>query len=325
MYGRLLMKLLDRFLTPSQTNAQRRWLACTIPPVLCVSLAALLIYGFQDYGIALFVFLPCLIAAFATVIYGYQRDVSFWQSYYVGLLAHLVAAVLLLVFAMEGMICILMAAPFIALLSILGTSIGYAILNKINDHAVLSILLLTFTVPLVAFIEKDSPPTLTSVSTSIEIAADAQKIWEHIIEFPALDKPDELLFNMGIAYPTGAVIEGRGVGAVRHCNFTTGSFVEPITTWQPPYLLQFDVLEQPAPMRELSFWQVDAPHLHDYFVSKRGQFKLTPLPNGNTLVEGTTWYYHDISPEFYWHIWSEYIIHKIHHRVLTHIKKVSEN
>jgi hypothetical protein len=78
-------------------------------------------------------------------------------------------------------------------------------------------------------------------------------------------------------------------------------------------------------MKELSFWDIDAPHLHDYFVSKQGQFKLTALPNGKTLLEGTTWYYHNIKPAFYWQLWSDHIIHKIHDRVLTHIKTNSEN
>lgn len=145
-----------------------------------------------------------------------------------------------------------------------------------------------------------------------------------MIEFPQLEEPDELLFKAGIAYPVNAQIEGTGVGAVRHCNFTTGSFVEPITVWDEPRLLKFSVDEQPAPMKELSFWDIDAPHLHDYFVSKQGQFKLTKLPNGNTLLEGTTWYYHNIKPAVYWRLWSDYIIHKIHNRVLEHIKVNAE-
>lgn len=44
-------------------------------------------------------------------------------------------------------------------------------------------------------------------------------------------------------------------------------------------------MQQPTPMKELSIWDINAPHLHDYFVSKQGQFKLTQLANGNTLVE----------------------------------------
>lgn len=175
------------------------------------------------------------------------------------------------------------------------------------------------------FIEKNSKPELNSVVTSIEIETDAETVWKNVIEFPALDTPSEFIFKIGIAYPVDAKIEGVGIGAVRHCNFTTGSFVEPISVWDQPNLLKFSVAEQPAPMKELSFWNVDAPHLHDYFVSKEGQFKLTRLPNGNTLLEGTTWYYHNIKPAFYWQLWSEPIIHKIHERVLKHIKMNSEN
>ncbi|RZK09582.1 MAG: hypothetical protein EOO46_13430 [Flavobacterium sp.] len=140
-----------------------------------------------------------------------------------------------------------------------------------------------------------------------------------------MNKPKEFIFKTGIAYPINAKIEGSGIGAVRYCNFTTGSFVEPITIWERPNLLQFTVEEQPAPLKEISFWDLDAPHLHDYFVSKQGQFKLTKLKNGTTLLEGTTWYYHDIKPSFYWNIWSKYIVHKIHNRVLEHIKHNSEN
>jgi hypothetical protein len=64
--------------------------------------------------------------------------------------------------------------------------------------------------------------------------------------------------------------------------------------------------------------------LHGYWVSKKGQFKLIRLANGHTLLEGTTWYINKIKPDWYWTLWSDYIVHKIHKRVLCHIKKVSE-
>ena len=44
-------------------------------------------------------------------------------------------------------------------------------------------------------------------------------------------------------------IEGEGVGAVRHCVFSTGAFVEPITIWNEPRHLRFDVTAMPEPMR----------------------------------------------------------------------------
>ena len=65
-------------------------------------------------------------------------------------------------------------------------------------------------------------------------------------------------------------------------------------------------------------------HLHGYLVSKKGRFVLTELPNGHTLVEGTSWYQHGLEPGPYWRWWSDAIVHRIHQRVLSHIKHLSE-
>lgn len=217
-----------------------------------------------------------------------------------------------------------MAIPILLLLVIIGSLIGYVIVKKAPERSSMTMVLLIFAFPTLSFLEKDHLPSLTSVVTQIEIEADLPTVWKNVIEFSPLEEPTEFIFKTGIAYPLDATIEGSGVGAIRYCNFTTGSFVEPITVWDEPHLLKFDVLEQPEPMKELSFWDIDAPHLHDYFVSKQGQFKLTKLQNGNTLLEGTTWYYHNIRPKMYWQLWSDAIIHQIHNRVLKHIKKQAE-
>lgn len=162
------------------------------------------------------------------------------------------------------------------------------------------------------------------IVTSIEINASPEKVWQNVVSFPQLKEPTELIFNTGIAYPINATIQGQGVGAVRHCNFSTGSFVEPITVWDEPKLIRFSVDEQPEPMKEISFYDINPNHLHGYWVSKQGQFKLTRLANGHTLLEGTTWYVNKIKPDLYWTVWSDYIVHKIHQRVLEHIKTQAE-
>jgi hypothetical protein len=116
------------------------------------------------------------------------------------------------------------------------------------------------------------------------------------------------------------------VGAVRHCEFTTGDFVEPITVWDESRLLRFNVAANPPPMKELSFFKnVAAPHLHGYLMSQAGQFELMPLSNGRTLLVGSTWYQHHFWPAAYWRMWSDAIIHRIHLRVLRHIKESSEH
>jgi len=78
-------------------------------------------------------------------------------------------------------------------------------------------------------------------------------------------------------------------------------------------------------MRELSpYGSIDAPHLHGFLVSQRGQFAIETLPDGRTRLTGTTWYQHHLWPAGYWQLWSDAIIHRIHLRVLRHIKGLSE-
>jgi hypothetical protein len=314
---------IEKILPPD--DKKRKWISVGLTVIISGLLTLWGIYGIGQYGIALFILTPLFIGAGSTILYGLKKEITKKEAWQIGFLTLGVFTAGLLVFAIEGVICIAMAAPIGLLLTWVGSLIGYAIINKTPDNAPTTMLILIGIIPTMAFIEKDNEPTLTSVVTSIEINADPQTVWKNVVEFPQLDEPTEFIFKTGIAYPIDAKIEGTGVGAVRHCNFTTGSFVEPITVWDEPHLLKFDVVEQPEPMKELSFWDIDAPHLHDYFVSKQGQFKLTELSNGNTLLEGTTWYYHNIRPTFYWQLWSDHIIHKIHQRVLTHIKKNAEN
>src|SRR6185436_19561820 len=108
-------------------------------------------------------------------------------------------------------------------------------------------------------------------------------------------------FRQGIAYPVRARIDGRGVGAVRHCEFSTGAFVEPITAWEEPSRLAFDVTSQPPPMTEWSPYQdLHPPHLDSTIRSRRGEFRLIALPGGRTRLEGRTWYTLSLYPQLYW-------------------------
>ena len=281
------------------------------------------VYAIDNYGMALFVLTPVLIGLAPTVLYGYGRSISLTEANRIAFATLGVFLLALVGFAMEGMICIAMAAPIVLLFTFVGAWLGKTLLDRMPRQSLLSILLLTAAIPSLA-VSEGGKPQVAPVVTKVVIDASPEKVWEQVIAFPRLSEPDEWLFRAGISYPIEATIDGEGVGAVRHCRFNTGSFVEPVTVWEPPHLLGFDVVEQPQPLREISFWDIDAPHLHDTFVSKRGQFRLTALADGRTELEGTTWYHHDIRPDFYWRWWSDYIIHRIHARVLEHIKAGAE-
>jgi hypothetical protein len=132
------------------------------------------------------------------------------------------------------------------------------------------------------------------------------------------------MFLTGIAYPIRAEIEGKGVGAVRNCIFSTGPFVEPITRWDEPNRLSFDVTSQPCPMKEWSPYNIHPPHLDHHLISKKGEFRLIRLEGNRTRLEGSTWYSNNMWPNGYWGIWSDAVIHGIHLRVLDHIRTEAE-
>ena len=314
--------MLDKILP--QNIKTRKLVSVGITVLIAGLLTVWAIYGIGEYGIAVFILTPFFIGVSSTILYGYKQNITLKNALGIGILTFGIFTAGLLICAIEGLICIAMAAPFGLLFTFVGSLVGFAIISKKPNKSATLIVLLIGIIPTTAFVENGYEPKISSVVTSITIDADPHTVWKNVIEFPQLSEPTEFIFKIGIAYPINAKITGTGIGSVRHCNFTTGSFVEPITVWNEPKLLKFDVLEQPAPMKELSFWDVNAPHLHDYFVSKKGQFKLTELPNGKTVLEGTTWYYHNIKPEFYWQLWSDFIVHKIHDRVLSHIKFKSE-
>ena len=78
-------------------------------------------------------------------------------------------------------------------------------------------------------------------------------------------------------------------------------------------------------MEEWTFYSsLDAPHLEGYLVSERGRFLIENLGDGTTRLEGTTWYRHRMWPAGYWRLWSDFLMHRIHRRVLRHIKTEAE-
>jgi len=235
------------------------------------------------------------------------------------------AEVALLMFALEGAVCLIMAAPLILPLGLLGGLIGKAIAHasrRPSAELLAAILALPLLAGAEALLVRASERV---VASAVEIDAPPEVVWDNVVDFPELTEPPAWYFSWGIACPQRARIVGRGVGATRYCEFTTGTFVEPITHWEQPRRLAFDVAEQPDPLFELTPYRyVHPPHLEHSLRSTHGEFLLIELPDGRTRLEGRTWYRLEMLPQWYWTIWSDALIHRIHERVLTHIKRLSE-
>lgn len=78
---------------------------------------------------------------------------------------------------------------------------------------------------------------------------------------------------------------------MRRCELSTGAFVEPITAWEAPRRLSFDVTAPPPALAELTpSRSIDPPHLDGAFRARRGEFRLVALPGGRTRLAGSTGY-----------------------------------
>jgi uncharacterized membrane protein YhaH (DUF805 family) len=301
--------------------------ACIITTALGLLLLWVSVYMLRAYGSTLFLATPFVLGLVTCVVHGAAQPRKLEESILASLLALLIIGVCLLAVATEGVICLAMAAPIAVMLNILGCIVAYTFLagrERRGRHIGIPALAV---MPFLFIAEQQHPAERAThaVTTSVTIEADRETVWRNVVAFSEIPAPRELIFRAGIAYPLRARIDGTGVGATRHCIFSTGAFVEPITAWNEPDLLAFDVTAQPDPLTELSpYGRIDAPHLHGYFNSQRGEFRLTELPGGRTLLAGTTWYVNHIEPDIYWRLWSDHLIHTIHRRVLNHIKAEAE-
>jgi hypothetical protein len=116
-------------------------------------------------------------------------------------------------------------------------------------------------------------------------------------------------------------IEAPAVGAARICEFSTGTVKERLTAFEPGRRLAFDIVEQPALMKELSPYDIHPAHLdHGFVRSVSGEFRLTALPGGGTLLESTSRYTCSYGPLPYWTFWVDGIVHAVHRRVLGHVR-----
>lgn len=311
--------------------AERIWL-CSLPLLVGLIGGLFALFSTQCaglYGCSLFVLLPATMGWFSVMLPHPYKPISLAQAMFRSAFSMSSMAALFLLIGAEGALCMFMAAPVLFFFGLIGGFVAWHMRRpegrQTYRRAANFIVLFAPCLFLGAEYIAQPESSIFRVTTAIEIDAPPETVWNHVVAFPELPPPDEWIFWAGVAYPQRARIVGQGVGAVRYCEFSTGPFAEPITVWDEPRKLAFDVTHNPPPMTEWSFFQeVHPPHLEGFLVSKAGQFELEELPGGRTRLVGTTWYQHGLWPEFYWRWWSDWMIHAIHRRVLEHIRTQAE-
>lgn len=282
---------------------------------------------FENYGWTLFLLAPLLLGFLPSFIVSNRVTVTRKESYMMGFIALFIACIALLVLGIEGIVCILMSLPLFIISTLLGIVLVHRVnIRNINNPKIILALIVGYIFAFFTLDYVNYTEDLIPVTSTIVIENSIEKVWGNAIKGSQFSKPDLLLDKLGIAYPKSSQFKSEGIGAIREYNFTTGSYLQAVSKWDPPYIVEFNTKEAPIHMTENNpFWEISPTHLFGYFVSIKGAVKLTELSSNKTKVENTTWYQVHMTPIPYWKLWSNGVVKRFQKAFLENLKDDSEN
>ena len=304
-------------------------LAVVVPALIGAAIAAVSIYLVRTYGGPLFFGVPSAVGFVSTAILrktnGPQTRTT---AAGVALCAGAGMIVGFLVFGWEGLFCILMAIPLALPLVILGSLVAWELFHRYDVEtfgpSALFVLAIVALIPIEARFQH---PSRGVVADSVLVRASPRETWRAIVALDRIPQPHDWIYRAGIACPQRTRIVTPAVNGIRICKLSTGIVIEQIEVWKPEEMLRWRTQSSPAPMKELNPFhdQVDAPHLHGYYESPRGEFALDSLGPNRTRLTRRTWYSQRLYPSFYWSLLCEAGISQIHRTVLEHVRDMAES
>lgn len=277
-----------------------------------------------SYGWGLFVMTPFLVGLAAAYLANREVALPPARSRAIVLLASALGVGALLMFALEGFICILLVVPLGAAAALAGGAVGHrlATVGHKRGRPLLSVAAL----PLIFALEAAVPPAvIITTYESVVITAPPSVVWRVLTSTDEIGSEPKLLAMAGFAFPVRGTLLGEGVGAVRIGEFSTGVAHERVTAWEPGRRLAFTVVDQPAMMEEMSpYRRVQASHLHGYFETKGTSFDLQQRPGNATQLTIRASHVMRLDPALYWEPMARWAIHKNVTRVLTSVKSKAE-
>lgn len=291
---------------------------------IMVAAAGLGALVFKSYGLSLFLGAPFLVG-FTTACLTARSGGRFGQSIADFSLALFLAGLILLGTAIEGVICLAMAAPFAWVMALVGALAGHGV-GKLGRGGRGSGRMAVMLLPMMFMVEAAAPRTAAfNDSRSVIVDAPADVVWAQVLNMKEIAAPPSLPFRLGVAYPVRGVVVGEGVGAMRYGYFSTGKATERITDWRPGRVLAFDILSEPASIREMSpYGPIQTPHSDGYFRSVDARIGLEPLSDGRTRLTLTTNHEMDLQPAAYWLPMARWIVRENKARVLRQMKAQAE-
>lgn len=270
-----------------------------------------------------FLFLIPFVCGFLAV---YFAEIRQSQSIVVWLLVPwltvLGSCAVMLLFVIEGWICIIMYLPVgLAFSSVGGVVAGFIARNKrlkrIGNVTTACILFLPFVFsPLETALNRRDIRTVENV---IDVQASPAAVWAQIKTVSAIRKnelPASWSHRIGFPDPIAATLSYEGVGGVRRASFDGGVlFIETVDVWEPQHRLAFSIHPETAQIPNTTLDEhvtVGGP----YFDVLRGEYRIEPLANGKVRLHLTSW--QRVSTDFNWyaHLWTDAIMSDLQKRIL---------
>jgi hypothetical protein len=307
---------------PEDSDWRTAALGVVVGVALILAAVAMGALVFGSYGYGMFVVSPLVVGAATGYLANRAGDIGVQQTFVLVACATLLGGLALVGVALEGLVCILMVAPIVIAVAVLGGALGRAIAQRRRRPPVAAVAVL----PLVFAMEAAFPASTNFDATeTIVVKAPPEWVWQSIVHTGTIDEPPALPFRLGVAYPLRGDVIGSGIGALRHGEFSTGTAIERVTEWAPNRKLAFVVDRDIPGMRELSPYEhVHAPHVVGYFLTTSASFELEPLPDGGTEIVEHTAHVLKLDPVFYWLPMARWVVHANNARVLAHISRQAE-
>jgi hypothetical protein len=280
---------------------------------------------FRAYGWGLFVLTPLVVGFTTGFLVNRPELQSMRATNALVLLSAGLGCAGLILFALEGLICLILASPLAALLAIAGGALGRRA-GRIGKDPMGPLYCVALLPAMFAFDALYPPAVTINSEESILIEASAPAVWQAVISDEPIRERATLAGRLGLAYPERAQVSGKGVGATRVGYFSTGEAQERITGWEENKLLRFEVLSQPPAMKEMSPYEhVHAPHVVGYFETGETQFELEAIGDHQTRLIIRAAHRLGIDPVIYWEPIARWAISSNSQRVLRDLKVKAED
>lgn len=198
-----------------------------------------------------------------------------------------IAILVAIVAHLEGLICVLFAAPIMLFFSLAGGLIARIIYGFRQTRTGTSLAVAALPLLLVlAEIHVPSPAQVRTVNTEMLIHAPIMIVWNNIEKVRAIDPrdlPNSWVNRVGFPRPVEATLSHEGIGGVRQASFTGGLlFTETVDTWQPGEDLRFSIRANTDAIPTTTLDEhvtIGGP----YFDVLEGEYRLEPRPDGVLL------------------------------------------